>query len=209
MEDLHCLDKSLFFKNLRQKLEKTPYLKAGIPGECRLDDIHILPSYGGFRVMAILPPRATRRKRTKSRDRQRRLLRRRQRRLLDRIAHLPEPEREVPMITAANIHYELGQRTHGLAAGGLGAMLLIARRTGLIAAIDHHLHLLKRHLPYFESDHVLNIALNILAGGRRLEHLELRRTDEVYLDALGAVRVPTRPPPATSAAASARPTSWI
>jgi Transposase DDE domain group 1 len=94
------------------------------------------------------------------------------------------------MITAANIHYELGQRTHGLVAGGLGAMLLIARRTGLIAAIDHHLHLLKRHLPYFESDHVLNIALNILAGGRRLEHLELRRTDEVYLDALGAVRVP-------------------
>jgi hypothetical protein len=140
--------------------------------------------------MAILPPRATRRKRTKSRDRQRRLLQRRRRRLLDRIDPRPEPEREVPMITATNIHYELGQRTHGLAAGGLGAMLLIARRTGLIAAIDHHLHLLKRHLPYFESDHVLNIAFNLLAGGRRLEHLELRRTDEVYLDALGAVRVP-------------------
>jgi Transposase DDE domain group 1 len=140
--------------------------------------------------MAILPPGATRRQRTKSRDRQRGLLRRRRRRLLDRIANRPEPEREVPMITAANIHYELGQRTHGLAAGGLGAMLLIARRTGLIAAIDHHLHLLKRHLPYFESDHVLNIALNILAGGRRLEHLELRRNDEVYLDALGAVRIP-------------------
>jgi Transposase DDE domain group 1 len=140
--------------------------------------------------MAILPPGVTRRKRTQSRDRQRRLLQRRRRRLLDRIDPRPEPEREVPMITAANIHYELGQRTHGLAAGGLGAMLLIARRTGLIAAIDHRLHLLKRHLPYFESDHVLNIALNILAGGRRLEHLELRRNDEVYLDALGAVRVP-------------------
>jgi Transposase DDE domain group 1 len=140
--------------------------------------------------MAILPPRATRRKRTKSRDRQRRLLRRRQRRLLDRIAHRPEPEREVPMITAASIHYELGQRTHGLAAGGLGALLLVARRTGLIAAIDHRLHLLKRHLPYHESDHVLNIAFNLLAGGRRLEHLERLRTDEVYLDALGAVRIP-------------------
>jgi hypothetical protein len=140
--------------------------------------------------MAILSPRATRRKRTKSRDRQRRLLRRRQRRLLDRIAHRPEPEREVPMITAANIHYELGQRTHGLAAGGLGALLLVARRTGLIAAIDHHLHLLKRHLPYHESDHVLNIAFNLLAGGRHLEHLERLRNDEVYLDALGAVRIP-------------------
>jgi hypothetical protein len=140
--------------------------------------------------MAIVLPRATRRKRTKSRDRQRKLLRRRQRRLLDRIAHRPAPEREDPMITASNIHYELGRRAQGLAAGGLGALLLIARRTGLIAAIDHALHLLKRHLPYFESDHVLNIALNILAGGRCLEHLERRRNDEVYLDALGAVRIP-------------------
>jgi hypothetical protein len=94
------------------------------------------------------------------------------------------------MITAANIHYELGERARGLAAGGLGALLLVARRTGLIAAIDHDLHLLKRHLPYFESDHVLNIAFNLLAGGRRLEHLELRRNDEVYLDALGAMRIP-------------------
>jgi hypothetical protein len=140
--------------------------------------------------MAIVSPTAGRRKRTTARDRNRQLLRRRRRRLLDRIAHRPEPEREVPMITAANIHYELGQRTHGLAAGGIGALLLVARRTGLIAAIDHHLHLLKRHLPYHESDHVLNIAFNILAGGRRLEHLERRRNDEVYLDALGAVRIP-------------------
>jgi hypothetical protein len=39
-------------------------------------------------------------------------------------------------------------------------------------------------LPYSESDHVLNIAYNLLAGGTCLEHLELRRNDEVYLDAL-------------------------
>ena len=94
------------------------------------------------------------------------------------------------MITAANIHYELGRRVQGLVPGGIGAMLLVAQRTGLIAAIDHRLHLLKRHLPYFESDHVLNIAFNLLAGGRRLEHLERLRNDEVYLDALGAVRIP-------------------
>jgi hypothetical protein len=39
-------------------------------------------------------------------------------------------------------------------------------------------------------NHVLNIAFNILAGGKRIEHLELRRNDEVYLDALGAERIP-------------------
>jgi hypothetical protein len=94
------------------------------------------------------------------------------------------------MIAADNIHYELADRVQGLAAGGIGAMLLIARSTGLIADIDHHLHLLKRHLPYHESDHVLNIAFNILAGGTKIEHLELRRNDEVYLNALGAERIP-------------------
>ena len=50
--------------------------------------------------------------------------------------------------------------------------------------------MLKIHLPYHESDHVLNIAYNLLAGGTCLEHLELLRSDEAYLDALGARRIP-------------------
>src|SRR5579875_3468437 len=116
--------------------------------------------------MAIVSPKPAGFQSTKARERDRRLLRRRRQQLLDRIAPRPEPESEAPMITAANIHYELGRRTHGLAPGGIGALLLVARRTGLIAAIDHRLHLLERHLPYLESDHVLNIALNLLAGGR-------------------------------------------
>jgi hypothetical protein len=117
-------------------------------------------------------------------------LRQRKRRILHRIENRPGPERERPMIAANNIHYELADRVQGLGAGGIGAMLLVARRTGLIADIDQHLHLLKRHLPYHESDHVLNIAFNILAGGRKIEHLELRRNDEAYLNALDAQRVP-------------------
>jgi len=95
-----------------------------------------------------------------------------------------------PMFTARNIHYELADRACGLGSGGIGAMHLLARRTGLIEAIDRRLHLLKVHLPYHESDHVLNIAYNILAGGTCLEDLELWRNDEVYLDALGAQRIP-------------------
>jgi len=94
------------------------------------------------------------------------------------------------MFTARNIHYEIAERANGLGVGGIGAMQLLARRTGLIEAIDRELHLLKRHLPYHESDHVLNIAYNILSGGDCLEDLELRRNDEVYLDALGASRIP-------------------
>jgi len=94
------------------------------------------------------------------------------------------------MITARNIQYEIADRVQGLACGGIGSMVLVARKTGLIGEIDDSLNLFKRHLPYHESDHVLNIALNILAGGTKLEHLELRRNDEVYLNALGAKRIP-------------------
>jgi hypothetical protein len=139
--------------------------------------------------MVVIPRKTSRRNRKRCREQTRRRLQERQRKLLDRIANRPG-ERELPMITASNIHYELGDRVQGLAAGGIGAMLLIARQTGLIAGIDHNLHLLKRHLPYHESDHCLNICFNTLAGGQRLEHLELRRNDEVYLNALGAERIP-------------------
>ena len=94
------------------------------------------------------------------------------------------------MLRASNIRYELADRVRGLGSGGIGVMHLLARQTGLIEAIDDRLHVLKVHLPYHESDHVLNIAYNILSGGRCLEDIELWRNDEVYLDALGAQRIP-------------------
>jgi hypothetical protein len=93
-------------------------------------------------------------------------------------------------MTAANIHYEIADRTRATANGGIGAMHLLVRRLGLDQALDADLGLLKIHLPYHESDHVLNIAYNLLAGGTCLEHLELLRSDEAYLDALGARRIP-------------------
>jgi len=84
----------------------------------------------------------------------------------------------------------MAERTHAIDCGGLGAFHLLARNTGLIEALDKHLHLLKIHLPYHESDHVLNIAYNTLTGGTCLDDIEVRRNDATYLDALGAERVP-------------------
>ena len=95
-----------------------------------------------------------------------------------------------PMMTASNIHYEIADRTRATAHGGIGAIHLLARKLGLDQAINANLGLLKIHLPYHDSDHVLNIAYNLLAGGTCLEHLELLRSDEAYLDALGARRIP-------------------
>ena len=94
------------------------------------------------------------------------------------------------MLKASNIHYEMAGRIAAMNCGGIGAMHLMVQRLGLVEDIDKNLQLLKVHLPYHESDHVLNLAYNILAGGQRLEDIELRRQDEVFLDGLGAERIP-------------------
>jgi hypothetical protein len=95
-----------------------------------------------------------------------------------------------PLFSASNIRYELSERCRGIAHGGIGAVHALARQVGLIDAIDERLHLLKIHLPFHESDHVLNLAYNALCEGTCLQDIELRRNDEVFLDALGARRIP-------------------
>jgi len=117
-------------------------------------------------------------------------LARRKNRIARRLAPRNFPPRPIPVFAAANIHYDIADRARAISCGGIGAIHLMARRIGLVDAIDRDLELLKVHLPYHESDHVLNIAYNHLAGGDCLEDLELRRNDEAYLDALGAPRLP-------------------
>lgn len=95
-----------------------------------------------------------------------------------------------PVFTASNIHYDVSGRVHAITTGGIGAMQLLAQRIGLIEGIDANLHLLKIHVPYHDSDHVLNIAYNALCDGTCLQDIELRRNDENFLDALGAQRIP-------------------
>ena len=112
------------------------------------------------------------------------------RRILYRLRDRVWSAQRHPMMRASNIHYEVAGRSRGIEVGGMGAIHMLARATGLIDAIDDGVHLLKAHLPYHESDHVLNIAYNVLCGGRSLEDIELRRNDEVFLNALGAQRIP-------------------
>jgi len=120
----------------------------------------------------------------------REMVRRRKRRIDNRLRDRTWKAQERPMLSASNIQYEMGDRLRGTGIGGIGMMHLLARRTGLIESIDENVDVLKRHRPYHESDHVLNIAYNALNGGTCLEDIELRRKDEVYLDALGAQRIP-------------------
>ena len=58
-------------------------------------------------------------------------------------------------MTATNIHYEMTGKSRGIHGAGIGAIHLMVTKIGLRGQIDARLQLLKRHLPYHESDHVL------------------------------------------------------
>lgn len=118
------------------------------------------------------------------------ILRNRKRRIDRRLAPRTWKAQAEPMMRGSNIHYEVSAKTGATSYGGLGAIHAMAQRLGLVEEIDKELELLKVHLPYHESDHVLNVAYNILAGGVRLEDIEVRRQDESFLNGLGAQRIP-------------------
>lgn len=99
-------------------------------------------------------------------------------------------EQARPMLAGGNICYDVDGRHEGISYGGIGSIHQLARRSGLVQEIDNRLHLLQRHLPYHESDHILNVAYNYLTGGSCLQDIELLRNDEAWLNALGADIIP-------------------
>jgi len=119
-----------------------------------------------------------------------RILRQRKGRLARRLERRRQSARRRPMFSARNVQYEMAERTQAIDCGAIGAFHVLATNSGLVEEIDKVLELLKVHLPYHESDHVLNIAYNILTGGTSLDDIELHRNNETYMDALGAQRIP-------------------
>ena len=94
------------------------------------------------------------------------------------------------MLTTGKIHYEVGGNVEATPFGGLFAMHRLVTRMGLVTAIDASLHLLKMHLPYHESDHVLTLAYSVLTGGTRLEDVDRLRHDVPLMNGLGARLLP-------------------
>jgi Transposase DDE domain group 1 len=147
--------------------------------------IVLLPATEVFQVKARIKKRLRNCKR-----RLQKLLRNSKRRIQHRLRKKQWDVQRRPLFQEQNIHYDIADKTKGLRCAGLGAFLLLVHRLGLTKAIDDNLHLLKRHVPYFESDHVLNLTYNLLVGGKTINDLELLRTNELYLDVLGAQRIP-------------------
>ena len=92
-----------------------------------------------------------------------------------------------PVFGAGKVRYEIGARINAMSYGGIGVVRELVSKLGLAGEINRRLTLLKKHLPYHESDHVLNIAYNLLCGGTRLEDLGSLRNNAAYMDVDGTL----------------------
>ena len=70
-----------------------------------------------------------------------------------------------PMMCGSNLHYELAGRAVGTAYGGIGLVHQLVERLELAREIDRRVSVFKLHMPYFESDHVLNLIYNAMCDG--------------------------------------------
>ena len=95
-----------------------------------------------------------------------------------------------PMFGSTCVHYEVSAQPEAMSYGGIAAVHRLVTKLGLVNAIDTTLKLLKVHLPYHESDHVLNLTYNVMCGGTRLEDIERLRHDGAYMNALNAKLIP-------------------
>lgn len=121
---------------------------------------------------------------------QRKILADCKRKLRERLAQKAFKAQSEPMLEGVNLDYEISGRTSAMGTGGIGAFHKMVERLGLIEALNDGVKVFKRHLPYFESDHILSLCYNVLLGGTCLEDIELLRQDRAYLDGLFVDRIP-------------------
>jgi len=117
-------------------------------------------------------------------------LRKSKRKINKRVKRVNWENQPKPMFAGGNTYYDIDGRHSATSYGGIGNIHELARRSGLVDEINRRIELLKRHLPYHESDHILNIAYNYLVGGSCLQDIELLRNDIAWLNALGAEIIP-------------------
>jgi hypothetical protein len=102
----------------------------------------------------------------------------------------PSGDRGRPMMGSAKLRYAVAAKTEATIHGGMALAHRVARRSGLVAAINKRVQVLLIHCPYYESDHVLNVAFNAMCGGQTLDDIELRRNDAAFPNALQTDAIP-------------------
>jgi DDE family transposase len=163
----------------------------GLSGRSKLEITHTRKGISDLKASSSRFGRGARRGgRRVDRQRRRQVLAREASGIGRRLEQAVRVNPDGPVLSRARPTYELAERSRAIAHGGIGAVLAVAGAVGLTEAINFAVTVLASHRPYWESDHVLNIAINALCGGVCLEDIEARRNDAVFLDALGVDSLP-------------------
>jgi|TARA_B100000315_G_scaffold19011_1_gene16781 hypothetical protein len=89
-----------------------------------------------------------------------------------------------PVVVKENKHSPL------LGYAGIVPVRNLVGRLDIASILDSHISVLKRHKPYFESDHILNFVYNFLTGGEVINDIERLQEAEGILRILGTERIP-------------------
>jgi hypothetical protein len=72
------------------------------------------------------------------------------------------------MFKDSNIHYQIAERTRAIGCGGIGALHKLVCELRLDRALNKNTLLLRRHVPYWESDHVRELKFTWLSQRQAL-----------------------------------------
>jgi len=100
------------------------------------------------------------------------------------------PERPGPVVRPPRYRVERSGDDRVTPLGGVGLAASLVRRLHLSRDIDARVQVLRRHVPYRESDHVLAHALNLFSGGECIEDMAALQTSRAACRMLGACRLP-------------------
>jgi len=103
---------------------------------------------------------------------------------------LPWPKTGGPVMRMPKLHTEVDDHSPVTSYGGLILFSEFVRRFKVAEKIDDNVEVLKLHLPYLESDHILAQAANLYVGGTCIEDMANLQNSEAVRRLFGACRLP-------------------
>jgi hypothetical protein len=100
------------------------------------------------------------------------------------------PEGERPVFRNRQVRVQIQERGEITPYGGLSLAHDLAMRLGIDREINESVPLLRLHLPYFESDHLLTQVYNQYVGGSCIEDIAHLQHSDAVKHLTGACRIP-------------------
>jgi hypothetical protein len=100
------------------------------------------------------------------------------------------PKDERPVIRNRQVRVQIQERGEITPYGGLSLAHDLAMRLGIDRDINDSMELLRLHLPYFDSDHLLTHVYNQYVGGTCIEDIAHLQHSDAIKHLTGACRIP-------------------